>query len=227
MLQTVRNGSRGVDVALLQALLNKKRSVPTLVVDGIFGNNTEASVRHYQSNHPTLGTDGVAGKNTWGTFFFIREIRHNTQLRAQTGTMGCWSAAAGMLTNAPMSHGAGAAATGTGGGLSPTLGNVQTFAQGLGWRIYNNQSAPPANVIATAMARNPVWIGFEGQNFKHAVVLSKMLTDGTNEGTAFEVQDPWPVGRGTTYCTGYANGCVTLRSNPSRPQAMVAFVVGP
>lgn len=227
MLQTIRNGSRNVDVALLQALLNKKRAVPQLGVDGIFGRNTEAALRHYQTNNPTLRTDGVAGPLTWGTFFMIREIRHNTPLRAQTGTMGCWSAAAGMITNAPMSHGSRGASTGAGGGLSPSINNVQTFAAAFGWRLHNHQSAPPVSVIANAMARNPVWIGFEGQNFKHAVVFSKVLTDGTNAGTAFEVQDPWPVGRGTTYFTGYANGTVTLRSASHRPQAIVAFVVGP
>ncbi|WP_420334584.1 peptidoglycan-binding protein [Roseibium sp.] len=227
MLQTVRNGSRNVDVALLQALLNKARATPQLTVDGIFGSNTETALRDYQTSNASLNTDGVAGPLTWGTFPNIREIRHNTTLRAQTGTMGCWSAAAGMVSNAQMSHGAGNAATGAGGGLNPNLGNVETFAAGLGWRIHNNQSVPPVTSIADAMVRNPVWIGLENQSSKHAVVFSKLLTDGTNEGTAFEVQDPWPVGRGTTYYSGYANGLLTLRSVAHRPQVMIVYVVGP
>lgn len=227
MLQTVRNGSRSVDVALLQALLNKARATPQLTVDGIFGRNTENALRSYQTSNPTLRTDGVAGPLTWGTFPRIREIRHNTTLRAQAGTMGCWSAAAGMVSGAQMSHGAGGAATGTGGGLSPDLNNVDTFARSLGWRIHNNQSVPPATMIADAMARNPVWIGLENQASKHAVVFSKLLTDGTDEGTAFEVQDPWPVGRGTTYFSGYAGGRLTLRSVAHRPQVMIVYVVGP
>lgn len=227
MLQTVRNGSRNVDVALLQALLNKARAAPQLSVDGIFGRNTETALRHYQTNSHTLRTDGIAGPYTWATFPHIHEIRHNTQLRAQTGTMGCWSAAAGMVTNAPMSHGAAGASTGGSGGLNPTISNVQVFATNNGWTVHNNQTAPQVSVIANAMARSPVWIVFEGQNLSHAVVFSKVLTDGTNDGTAFEVLDPWPVGQGTTYFSGYANGTITLRSVSHRPQAMVAFVAGP
>ena len=194
---------------------------------GVFGDRTERALRSYQTSKPTLNTDGVAGELTWSTFSHIREIRHNTRLRAQTGTMGCWSAAAGMISNAPMSHSAAGAATGPAGGLTPNIANIQAFAQSQGWRIHNNQSSPSASSIISVMSRGPVFIAFEGNGFKHAVVFSKALTDGTDNGTAFEIQDPWPVGSGTTYSSGYANGLITMRSASHRPQARVAFVVAP
>ena len=227
MLKTIRNGSQGVDVALLQAKLSKDPQIPSITVDGAFGPKTESALRRYQSNHRSLTSDGVAGPKTWGTFPFITEIRHNVTLRAQTGTMGCWSAAAGMVTGQPMSYGPGSARTGTGGGLRPSLANVETFARELGWRLHTHQSAPAGHAILDAMRRNPVWIAFEGMHFKHAVVFSAVLSDGTDDGTVFEVKDPWPVGRGTSYATGYANRRVTLRSSADRPQAIVAFVLGP
>lgn len=228
MLQTVRNGSRNVDTALLQALLNKQGASPRLAVDGVFGRKTDQALRQYQRTKPALTANGVADQSVWNSLpYIIRETRHNVTLRAQTGQMGCWSAAAGMITNAQMSHGSGNAGTGTSGALAPTLANVQTFVQGLGWRMRTNQSAPSANAIAQAMARGPVWVGFVSTSFKHVVVFSKILTDGTDEGTAIEVMDPWPVGSGTQYSTGYRNAEVTLRSDPVLARGMVQFVAGP
>lgn len=63
---TIRNGSRGSSVSELQRLLNQNGY--NLDVDGIFGSNTEAAVRDYQSRN-SLAVDGIAGNNTWGSLY--------------------------------------------------------------------------------------------------------------------------------------------------------------
>lgn len=55
--QTVRRGSRGYWVAVLQDRLS-------LTVDGSFGRGTEAAVRRYQYDN-RLTEDGIVGKKTW------------------------------------------------------------------------------------------------------------------------------------------------------------------
>lgn len=60
--KTVRRGSEGMDVRVLQEILNKLGY--TLVVDGIFGSKTYAAVTSFQVKHG-LDVDGVVGPMTW------------------------------------------------------------------------------------------------------------------------------------------------------------------
>ncbi|WP_370942594.1 peptidoglycan-binding protein [Amycolatopsis sp. cg5] len=55
---TVRRGSTGADVALVQRYLG-------LTADGVFGADTEAAVKRYQSAQG-LSVDGIVGAATWG-----------------------------------------------------------------------------------------------------------------------------------------------------------------
>jgi len=57
LTETLRRGSRGEQVKILQKLLGG------LVVDGIFGKNTDAKVREFQKSKG-LVVDGIVGKNT-------------------------------------------------------------------------------------------------------------------------------------------------------------------
>lgn len=59
---TLRTGSRGDSVRLLQTLLN--RAGYELAVDGIFGTMTRCSVKGFQSERG-LQVDGIIGKQTW------------------------------------------------------------------------------------------------------------------------------------------------------------------
>lgn len=59
---TLKNGSKGNEVKTLQTALNK--SGYGLTVDGIFGAQTEKSVRDFQKKHE-LSVDGVVGPKTW------------------------------------------------------------------------------------------------------------------------------------------------------------------
>ena len=61
--QTVRRGDKGELVRYIQAQLNADPRYPT-AVDGIFGRDTESSVRAYQYDHG-LASDGVVGPKTW------------------------------------------------------------------------------------------------------------------------------------------------------------------
>ncbi|MFB2877053.1 peptidoglycan-binding domain-containing protein [Floridanema aerugineum] len=74
-LSVLRRGSTGEDVSLLQQRLNATRNIPgvglpALVVDGIFGVNTERAVRRFQEVF-TLAIDGVVGPQTWASLIRI------------------------------------------------------------------------------------------------------------------------------------------------------------
>lgn len=60
-MANLRNGSTGDDVRRLQESLNQQGY--NLAVDGIFGSNTQAAVRDYQSKNG-LTVDGIAGNQT-------------------------------------------------------------------------------------------------------------------------------------------------------------------
>lgn len=62
-MNTLRKGSKGTQVKVLQFLLNDKGHNAGNV-DGIFGTNTQAAVRAFQQA-AGLAVDGIAGKNTW------------------------------------------------------------------------------------------------------------------------------------------------------------------
>lgn len=62
-MNTLRNGSKGTQVKVLQWLLNLK-GYDAGTVDGDFGKNTEAAVKAFQKAKG-LSVDGVVGKNTW------------------------------------------------------------------------------------------------------------------------------------------------------------------
>ena len=66
--QTIRNGSKGNFVYLVQFLLNQLGE--NLVVDGVFGSNTENAVRRFQQEN-SLTVDGIVGPNTWKTMLTL------------------------------------------------------------------------------------------------------------------------------------------------------------
>ena len=65
---TLKNGSRGNFVYLLQFILNQYGA--NLSVDGIFGNNTDTAVRNFQQING-LTVDGIVGRNTWKTLLTL------------------------------------------------------------------------------------------------------------------------------------------------------------
>jgi N-acetylmuramoyl-L-alanine amidase len=63
-MKTLRKGSNGTQVMVLQYILNNK-GYEAGKEDGIFGANTMAAVKEFQKAYG-LSVDGVVGKNTWG-----------------------------------------------------------------------------------------------------------------------------------------------------------------
>lgn len=64
--QTLRRNARGTHTQLLQ--LGLSRAGYTIAVDGIFGSNTYAALRSFQSAYG-LSPDGVAGQRTWRAIY--------------------------------------------------------------------------------------------------------------------------------------------------------------
>lgn len=62
-MKTLREGSKGTQVKVLQWLLNDA-GFDCGKADGIFGSKTKTAVRSYQKSKG-LGVDGICGKNTW------------------------------------------------------------------------------------------------------------------------------------------------------------------
>lgn len=67
---TVRMGSKGSDVVVLQTGLNKYQPGLNLVTDGNFGSLTQKALISFQSFH-NLTPDGVAGPMVWQAFSMI------------------------------------------------------------------------------------------------------------------------------------------------------------
>lgn len=63
-MKTLRVGSKGTQVKVLQWLLNHTTDYTSGIVDGIFGTKTLAAVRKFQQANG-LTVDGIVGKNTW------------------------------------------------------------------------------------------------------------------------------------------------------------------
>ena len=63
-MKTLRTGSTGTQVKVLQWLLNHTTDYTSGKVDGIFGTKTLAAVRQYQQANG-LTVDGIVGKATW------------------------------------------------------------------------------------------------------------------------------------------------------------------
>ncbi|NES04851.1 MAG: peptidoglycan-binding protein [Okeania sp. SIO2F4] len=72
---TIGRGSSSYDVERLQSILNEigyslNEIGYSLVVDGIFGSNTEAVVKGFQKNR-RLEVDGIVGPLTWYALMII------------------------------------------------------------------------------------------------------------------------------------------------------------
>ena len=77
MRPTIKKGSKGDDVRVLQRILN-------LVDDGIFGEITDEAVREFQATHG-LGIDGIVGKLTWAELEKVKPTASSTSSDALGG----------------------------------------------------------------------------------------------------------------------------------------------
>lgn len=63
MVATLWMFSKGRDVIKLQQLLNKTKTIQSLIEDGYFGKNTYNAVKLFQRNNG-LNDDGIVGPQT-------------------------------------------------------------------------------------------------------------------------------------------------------------------
>jgi len=86
---SLRIGSRGNDVLLMQKYLNSMASVfpsiPVITADGVFGNNTADAVREFQRLFG-LTADGIIGRNTWERIVYIYNSMPNVSAPIFPGT---------------------------------------------------------------------------------------------------------------------------------------------
>lgn len=228
-MRTLMIGSRGADVMFLQVLLNRNGANPQVVEDGVFGRATQVAVAAYQRAKGIAPADGAAGAMTRASFGPLREVHHRVTPFGQPDHVTCWSAAATiMLGN--RSVGAGSARTGTDGGLGSQIDNVEQFLRSLGWHMVNNGTSPSASSLIRAVQRGPLWVSFVGtENFGHAVVISGYHTNaaGDEDATVFDIQDPWPPGRGAAYPTTYRGRQAWLRNGMQRRPAAIQYAAQP
>lgn len=229
-MRILRNGSRGLEVEFMQRLLvradaRENVDTPFYGSDGIFGPETERAVRALQRRRAGLTVDGVVGPRTWTALGLRDQREHSIRLYGQPTGMTCWSAAATMILGTNMSVGQGAANTGSAGGLSPSIENVTTFGQGLGWSMPNYTPNVPA--LVAMLMRGPLWLGVRHSTGRHAVVLSGVYSDGdaSGVGTMVRIHDPWPRGQGAVY--GSFLQPLVLRNGQSRYVASLELLLVP
>ena len=201
-METLRQGSRAIQVKLLQRLLNKKGANPPLREDGIFGRKTETSVVGFQARE-RIPQDGVVGSTTWSRLGITVDITHRVQKFGQPTSMTCWSAAATMIVG-NMSVGPGGASLSAAGGLLPNPSNVEKFARSLGWRMHYPQTWTVRG-LTELLRRKPVSAvgggGSPAGSWLHAIVISALWRDGAEDasGTMIRIHDPWPPTVGDVY----------------------------
>lgn len=205
-MHVLRPGSKGIQVQILQGLLNKANTLDgvigtALAPDGQFGPLTASALYAFQSRRG-LAPDKIAGFQTWRALGLRVEKEHNgIRLFGQYSSKSCWAAAAHMLLkNNHSCLNIPEAELDEQGRILSTINNYKTFAETLGWTALNY--SPSVQELVNIVRRTPVWVAsaYKG-HFTHCVVLSAVYSDmdEAGDGTLFRLHDPEPVGRGSIY----------------------------
>ncbi len=125
----------------------------------------------------------------------IVRIQHRIDLIGQPTNMTCWMAATSMLLKRRVTS--GTARTAANGGLHSDPANMEAFARSHGLRLYYGQTWM-ARGLVSLLSRGPVAMVGRLPSM-HAVVLSGIESDGTEEMSFITVHDPWPVNQGTIH----------------------------
>lgn len=205
-MHVLRQGSKGVQVQVLQGLLNKANIQDgvigtTLAIDGQFGPITASALYAFQSRRH-LNPDKIAGFQTWRALGLRVEKEHNSiRLFGQYSSKSCWAAAAQMLLkNNHSCLNISEAQLDEQGRILSTVNNFRDFAEILGWTALNY--SPSVQDLVSIVSRTPIWVAsaYKG-HFTHCVVLSAVYSDmdESGDGTLFRIHDPEPVGKGSIY----------------------------
>lgn len=225
MPSTVRLGSRGFDVALVQLQLNLKGTPsPRLVVDGVFGPLTHAAVTAFQRKS-CLSPDGVAGPRTHAELargLTLSTAHHAVNHIAQPTPTTCWAASTAMMTRSTVP--AVQARTprdmiAADGSLLNSSGSDQAVVSGTrygachGLRCHAPMSWTVASLVA-ALRRSPLMFDMLWRSNEyaqgaaspgHMIVVSALISDNqpAGAGTYLHVLDPLPPHRGKVSWEAY------------------------
>ena len=218
MTATLRNGSVGFDVALLQLQLNLRSSPgPDLEVDGSFGPRTGAAVAAYQ-RRAGLVVDGIAGPKTMQSLArgaAVTAVNHKVEHIAQPTRTTCWAAATAMITgsNVPSVRArTPATMLASDGGLANSSESDQAVVTGSrygnlhGLRCHAPMSWSVKGLL-DALQRSPLMLDMlwntsdytQGKGSPgHMVIVSAVVSGDSAMGnrTHLLVLDPWPERRG-------------------------------
>ncbi len=205
-METLRLGSRGDQVKLLQRLLNKSASIrPSLVEDGIYGANTLIGLNQFKKSNQLPAGD-LVNAAIWQLLGIRYDFTPRVMLVPQTSDTSCWSAAATMIVgNMSVSQGLGS--------LLPDgtmqADTIEAFVRGLGWHHFCYPMTWTVKGLAALLRRGPSYVFGGGFNaagcWGHAFVLSAIWSDGdeSGSGTMLRIHDPWPPNVGKVYCSFY------------------------
>lgn len=218
MKPTLRRGSRGLAVAVLQTQLNAQaRSGTRLKVDGAFGSKTQAAVKAFQRKS-ALKTDGIVGPKTHGMLArgpAVKSAQNRVRHIAQPTQTTCWAASTAMMTGSTVA--AVQAKTpsdmvASDGGLLNSSGTDQAIVTGSRYgRIHGLTCHAPMSwsvpAFVSLIQRSPLMLDMLWRSDQyaggagspgHMVVVSAVVSDGdaSGKGTHLLVLDPWPPNRG-------------------------------
>lgn len=218
MPATIRNGSRGFDVAVVQVQLNAKVSPsPGLKVDGAFGPNTQAAVISFQRT-AGLSPDGIVGPQTHAALaqgLTLSTANHNVTHIAQPTPTTCWAASTAMMTRstvAAVRAKTPADMIAPDGGLRNSSGSDQAVVTGTRYgNIHGLRCHAPmswsVSALVNALRQSPLMLDMLWNSSEyaqgsgspgHMVVISAVVSDNnpSGAGTHLLVLDPWPPGVG-------------------------------
>lgn len=214
MPTTLRNGSRGFDVAVMQVQLNAKSpSGLGLKVDGAFGPLTQAAVISFQRREG-LSPDGIVGPLTHAALaqgLMLSTANHNVTHIAQPTPTTCWAASTAMMTRstvAAVRAKTPADMIAPDGGLRNSSGSDQAVVSGTrygnshGLQCHAPMSWTVAALVNT-LRRGPAMFDMLWKSSEyaqghgspgHMIVISAVVSDNnpSGNGTHLLVLDPWP-----------------------------------
>lgn len=235
MHATVRIGSRGFYVAVLQVQLNKKSaSSPSLKVDGSFGPLTRAAIIEFQ-RQAGLTVDGIVGPKTNAALeqgLTLSTTHHSVTHIAQPTQTTCWAASTAMMTKSSVQ--AVRAMTpadmiASDGGLLNSSESDRAVVTGTrygnihGLNCYAPMSWSVGALVSTLM-RSPLMFDMLWNSSEyvqghgspgHMIVVSAVVSDNnpTGNGTYLLVLDPWPPNLGKISWVEYQHW---MRDVPTR-----------
>ena len=211
---TLHPGSRGFNVAVVQAQLNAANATPQkLPVDGAFGLRTQAAVIAFQ-RRAGITADGVVGPATHTALApanSITAINHDRSLIAQPTETPCWAASTAMMIRssvAAVRARTPADMIAPDGSLRNSSGSDQGVVTGTrygsihGLRCHAPQSWSVATLI-NALRQGPLMLDtlwdsaeYAGGSGSpgHMVVISAVVSNNqsSGDGTHLHILDPWP-----------------------------------